>query len=171
MALSKHPHIYKAIREAIDSFGEHHHITGRQHFAPLLGFTGSNGHIQLGTYLNYTNYNPSSPHPLSVDHLAILLDELGEERNIVLDAIVKEFDFLLVPKTISPAKISDINLLVDMANIENSDVFRVVKSAMVDGEISSEESANILKEIEEAQRANAILKDRILHLAKKDTQE
>ena len=171
MALTKHPYIYKAIKEAMDSFGERHHITARQHFAPILGFTGPNGHIQVGSYLNYTSYNPAAPHPFSVDHLAVLLDELGDDRQIILDAIAREFNMVVIPKQKAKADVADINLLVDVANMENSDVFRVVKNSMSDGIIDEDERAAILKEIEEAQKANAKLKDLVLHLAtKKDAQ-
>ena len=168
MALPKTPLFYKLIDKAISSFGERHHLTARQHFAQLLGYRGDNAAIMLSTALNYTTYNPASPKPLNIDHLYVLLNELGEDRNIILDGLAAEFDMVLVPKTISPAKFSDINLLVDMANIENSDVFRVVKEAMSDGVISKNEKASILKEIEEAQKANAVLKDKVLHLASKE---
>ncbi len=164
MALTKHPYIYKAIKKAMESFGERHHITARQHFAPLLGFTGPNGHIQVGSYLNYTSYNPVAPHPFSVDHLAVLLDELGDDRKIILDAIAREFDMVVIPKQKAKADVADINLLVDVANMENSDVFRVVKESIADKVITQEEQEAILKEIEEAQKANARLKDMVLHL-------
>jgi len=82
-----------------------------------------------------------------------------------LEYIASQFDMVLVPKKQSEAKTSDINLLVDMANIENSDVFRVVKMAISDDVITQEERESILKEIEEAQKANAELKDLVLHLA------
>ena len=165
MALTKHPYIYKAIKNAMESFGEKHHITARQHFAPLLGFTGPNGHIQVGSYLNYTSYNPVAPHPFSVDHLAVLLDELGDDRKIILDAIAREFDMVVIPKQKAKADVVDINLLVDVANMENSDVFRVTKEALQDKKITINEVHNILKEIEEAQKANAQLKDMMQQLA------
>lgn len=88
--LSKTPWIYKAIDKAINAFGYSHNITARQHFAPMLGYSGNNASIQLGTALNYTTYNSTTPKPLSIDQLAILLDELGPDGKIILDAIAKE---------------------------------------------------------------------------------
>jgi cyanate lyase len=82
-----------------------------------------------------------------------------------LEYIAGLFDMVLVPKSVEKASVADINLLVDMANIENSDVFRVVKEAMADGIIDEAEQKAILKEIEDAQKANARLKDMVLHLA------
>ena len=88
-----------------------------------------------------------------------------------LEYIAGLFDMVLVKKSVEKADVADINLLVDVANMENSDVFRVVKQSMADGIIDEEERALILKEIEEAQKANAKLKDLVLHLAtKKDAQ-
>ncbi len=168
MALLKTPLFYKLIDKAISSFGERHHITARQHFAQLLGYRGDNAAIMLSTALNYTTYNPASPKPLNIDHLYVLLNELGEDRNIILDGILKEFDLVAVPKEHTKASASDINLLVDMANMENADVFRVVKMAISDNELTADEKEEILKEIEEAEKANAMLKDRVLHIATKE---
>ena len=79
--------------------------------------------------------------------------------------IAEMFDKVLVDKSLDKANVSDINLLVDIANMENSDVFRVVKESIADKVITQEEQEAILKEIEEAQKANAQLKDLVLHLA------
>ena len=171
MALPKTPLFYKLIAQAIDAFGERHHVTARSYFAPLLGYRGNNAAIMLSTALNYTTYNPASPKPLNIDHLYVLLNELGEDRNIIIDGLLKEFGLVAVKRKDEHADVADINLLVDLANIENSDVFRVVKNSMSDGIIDENERAAILKEIEEAEKANAQLKDMVLHLAtKKDAQ-
>ncbi len=82
-----------------------------------------------------------------------------------LEYLAKKFDLALIPKSQAEAKACDVNTLVDIASIENSDVFRVVKTAMADGVITEEEKAAILKEIDEAEKANALLKDKVLHLA------
>lgn len=171
MPLNKHSYLYKAIDKAINSFGERHNITARQHFAPLLGLTGENGSVQLGAYLNYTTYNPAAPKRLHIDHLAILLDELQEDRKIILDAIAKEFDMVVIPQKHADTKIHDISTLVDMANIENADVFRTVKEAIADGKITEEERAAILKEIKEAEEKAAELKDAVMLLETNPTKE
>jgi hypothetical protein len=75
---------------------------------------------------------------------------------------------MIIPKHTDEAKTSDINLLVDMASIENNDVFRVVKKAIADGVITPEEKKAILKEIDEAESANAELKDLVLRTAIKN---
>lgn len=92
MPIPKHTWFYKAVSKAITAFGNRHNITARQHFAPMLGYTGQNGDIQLGTALNCTTYNPINPKPLTIDQLSILLDELGNDRKIILDAIAKQCD-------------------------------------------------------------------------------
>ena len=165
MALPKTPLMYKLIAEAIDSFSERHNVTGRSYFAPLLSYKGQNAAIMLSTALNYTTYNPASPKPLTIDHLYVLLHELGEDRNIILDGILKEFDMVAVKRKQTQTTSADVNLLVDVANMENADVFRVTKEALQDKKITLNEVHNILKEIEEAQKANAQLKDMMQQLA------
>lgn len=81
-----------------------------------------------------------------------------------LEYIANEFDLVLIHKKEAHSTTADINLLVDIANMENSDVFRVVKESIEDNNITADEKQKILKEIEEAQKANAELKDRVLHL-------
>jgi len=85
-----------------------------------------------------------------------------------LEYIAGLFDMVLVKNSVSKADVADINLLVDVANMENSDVFRVVKESMSDGVIYEDEKAAILKEIDDANKANARLKDLVLHLARKE---
>ena len=86
-----------------------------------------------------------------------------------VEEINKEFDLIAIPRVFENAKLSDINLLVDIANIENNDVFKITKMSITNGVISSEEQEAILKEIDEAQKANARLKDMVLHIAIKNS--
>ncbi len=112
----------------------------------------------------YRQLNPNDTQmPLSIDRIMAICKLTGDYR--ILEVVGSEFDLLVIPKHEEVAKISDVNLLVDMANIENNDVFRVVKLAMADNVITPEEREAILKEIEEAEKANAELKDLVLHTA------
>lgn len=112
----------------------------------------------------YRQLNPKDTQmPLSIDRIMAICNLTSDNK--ILDVIANEFDLVLICKNQSKAKASDINVLVDMASIENNDVFRVVKQAIADGVITPEEKAAILKEIDEAQKANAELKDRVLHTA------
>ena len=118
--------------------------------------------LDTTTGVLYRQLNPKdTTMPLSIDRI-IAITKLTDDKSI-LEEIAKEFDMVLILKKQSQAKASDINLLVDMASIENNDVFRVVKQAIADGVITPEEKQQILKEIDEAQKANAQLKDRVLH--------
>ena len=162
MALPKDPFLYKLIIKAIDSFSDRHHVTGRSYFAPLLGYRGENASIMLSTALNYTTYNPATPKPLSIDQFKVLLDELGEDRNIIIDGLLREYDLIAVHKKDAQENTSDLNQLADSANMENADVFRAVKESMSDGKITQEERERIIKELEEAQKANA----QMLHFVK-----
>lgn len=85
-----------------------------------------------------------------------------------LEYIANKFDLMLIPKKKAKTDSNDINKLVDMASIENSDVFKIVKMAISDDVITPEEKELILKEIEEAERANAQLRDKIEHLMLKE---
>lgn len=90
MPLPKTPWLYRAVDNAINKFSDRHYLNGRKHFAHKLGYDGINGDIQIGSMLNTSTYNPSTPKAMSVDQLAILLDELGPDKKFILDAIAKE---------------------------------------------------------------------------------
>jgi len=121
---------------------------------------------KLGTtrgYL-YASLDPKQIHkPLSIDRIMDITKLTGDNR--IIEVIANEFDLVAICKFKEKATTKDINLLVDMASIENNDVFRVVKLAIADDVITPEEREAILKEIEEAERANAELKDMVLHTA------
>ena len=121
---------------------------------------------KLGTtkgYL-YASLDPKQIHkPLSIDRIMDITKLTGDNR--IIEVIASEFDLITICKYKARSTTSDINVLVDKANIENSDVFREVKKAIEDGVIDKEEQMSILKEIEEAQKANAELKDLVLHIA------
>jgi len=105
-------------------------------------------------------------HDLNLSEYIHLLELTGDYSS--LDYIASKLDMVLIPKKQANTNINDLNLLVDVASIENNDVFRTVKLAMADNKITESEKESILKEIDEAQKANAILKDRVLHTAIKD---
>ena len=125
---------------------------------------------ELGTTTGvlYRQLNPKDTQmPLSIDRI-IAITRLTKDHRII-EEINKEFDLIAIPRVFENAKLSDINLLVDIANIENNDVFKVTKMSIANGVISSEEQEAILKEIDEAQKANAQLKDMVLHIVIKNS--
>lgn len=124
---------------------------------------------ELGTTTGvlYRQLNPKDTQmPLSIDRVMAICKLTNDFR--ILDVVANEFDMVTVSKKQAEATTSDINLLVDMASIENNDVFRVIKKAMADDVITPEEKKEILKEIDEAQKANAELKNLVLHTAISD---
>jgi len=124
---------------------------------------------ELGTTTGvlYRQLNPKDTQmPLSIDRVMAITKLTNDNR--ILEIVASEFDLMLIEKHQDKAKASDINLLVDIASIENNDVFRVVKLAIADNIITPEEREAILKEIEEAEKANAELKDLVLHTAIQD---
>lgn len=121
---------------------------------------------ELGTTKNtlYRQLNPNDTlMPISIDRVIGITKLTGDMR--ILEAVARMFDMVVIPRKTAETDIKDINLLVDKANMENSDVFREVKQAIEDGVIDPEERKRILKEIDEAQTANAKLKDTVLHIA------
>lgn len=144
MPIAKTPWIYKAIDKAINAFGSRHNITARQHLAPLLGYTGDNGSIQLGTALNYITYNAVTPKPLSVDQLDILLEELGDDRKIILDAIAKRcdgvFNFNVEPKTSSESLKDE---LLTIAGFAGSLSSKFLEYKLNDGIIDEDEASEL----------------------------
>ena len=121
---------------------------------------------ELGTTTGvlYRQLNPKDTQmTLSIDRIMSICKLTQDFR--ILETICGDFDLIVIPKHQNEAKTSDLNLLVDMASIENNDVFRVVKQAMADGVITPQEKQQILKEIEEAENKNAEVKDFVLHIA------
>lgn len=105
---------------------------------------------------------PSAPLDFTVSEITHLMDLSGDYSP--LEYLANKYDFNLVKKECCAGTLARINALVDNAMMENQDVFRVVKVAMEDGEISDDEKREILKEIEEAEKANAELKAKVLDL-------
>lgn len=121
---------------------------------------------ELGTTTGvlYRQLNPKDTQmPLSIDRVMAICKLTNDFR--ILEVVANEFGMVTVQKKQAQAKVSDINLLVDIASMENNDVFNVVKRAIADDVITPQEREAILKEIDEAQKANAELKDLVLHTA------
>lgn len=103
---------------------------------------------------------------MSITEFVHFLELTGDYA--ALEYIANKFDCVLVHKLEAHSNNTNINMLVDAANIENAEVFKAVKIAMLDGEITHEERDFILKEIDEAQKANAELKDLMQHIGSKE---
>ena len=67
-------------------------------------------------------------------------------------------EYIAIPKKVSVPDTKDITILVSMAMKENNDVFNEAQKDLADGKIDAKEKASILKELEEAQKANANLR-------------
>lgn len=121
--------------------------------------------MQLGTLEN--KLKPSYDNgDMTITEFMHFLELTGDMS--ALEYIASKFEMVLVHKHTSHSEISNINILVDAANIENGDVFRVIKCALLDGVITKIERQMILKEIDEADRANAELRDIIINLNPKE---
>ena len=105
--------------------------------------------------------------PLSIDRI-IAITKLTNDKRII-EEINKEFDLVSVPIVKENSTISNINILVDIANIENNDVFKIIKKVLEDDKITIAEEEEVLKEIYEAEKANAMLKDSVFHTITKDS--
>ena len=69
------------------------------------------------------------------------------------------FDLIAVPKEIQiQCDAKKVSIYADNAQIESNEVFSTAKKAIADGKVTIEEKENILKEIEESERATAELK-------------
>ncbi|RLE41464.1 hypothetical protein DRJ16_06265, partial [Candidatus Woesearchaeota archaeon] len=122
-------------------------LQARAHFAPLLGYRGPNGHVQVSGMLNHTTYNPTNPKRMSVDQLAVLLYEIDDiDRERLLEAIVDEFGYNLCRAP--EASLGDIalaNVLRMTLGIDGShgDLARTIADALEDGEIDDNEKDRI----------------------------
>jgi len=115
---------------------------------------------ELGTTKGYL-YKQMDPncdsHPLSIDRL--LMITYITKDNEILKTIAEEFDMVLVEKQKIRCNIGDIDETADKANIKSGDLFKCVKMSISDGIIDKKEKRAILKEINEAERINALLKE------------
>ena len=143
MSLQKQRFIYKAVAEAIDAFGERHHLQARAHFAPILGFRGPNGHVQVSSMLNTTSYNPANPKRMSVDQLATLLHELDEpDRRFVLEKFAEEYGYNICKapeakrEPVGAFELFKMVLEIDGAH---GSFARTLKDAVEDGVVDDEE--------------------------------
>ena len=124
--------------------------------------------LETTTGVLYRQLNPKDTQmPLSIDRI-IAITKLTNDKRII-EEINKEFDLVSVPIVKENSTISNINILVDIANIENNDVFKIIKKAVEDEIITDDEKNEILKEIYEAQKANTILKEGVLNTQTKDS--
>ena len=124
--------------------------------------------LETTTGVLYRQLNPKDTQmPLSIDRI-IAITKLTNDKRII-EEINKEFDLVSVPIVKENSTISNINILVDIANIENNDVFKIIKKAVEDKIITNDEKNEILKEIYEAQKANTILKEGVLNTQTKDS--
>lgn len=145
MPLQKHPWLYKAVDIAINTFGTKHNITARQHIAPEIGLTGENGSIQLGAKLNYTTYNPITPKSLSSDELIVIMDTIGPESKIILDAFAKEyggvFTFNIDPNATTSESLKDKLLMI--SSISGALASKFLEHKNDDGVIDEMEAAEL----------------------------
>lgn len=150
--------IYEVAHEVVYEYMKKNEIKKIDEVAAKIGTTSG---------VLYRRLNPEdTTMPLSIDSVISITKLTGDLR--IIEAMGNQFNQVMICKKQATAKTSDINLLVDIANMENADVFSVVKRAIADDVITPEEREAILKEIDEAQKANAVLKDRVLHIAIKD---
>ena len=124
--------------------------------------------LETTTGVLYRQLNPKDTQmPLSIDRI-IAITKLTNDKRII-EEINKEFNLITIPETSYKSTSRDLNILVDISNIENNDVFKIIKKAVEDEKITVSEKEEILKEIYEADKANAILKDGVLHTETKDS--
>lgn len=90
------------------------------------------------------------------DHFIDISGDVAE-----LEYRANKHGYTLIKKNNDVSSILDISNLADKACFENNDVFKAIKISAADGAIDKEEIELILKEIEEAESANAILRARI----------
>jgi len=146
-------HVYEVAQMVVKEYMDEHHVK-IDHVASLLGTTKG--------YL-YAGLDPSqTTKPLSIDRIIAITKLTGD--NSILDAVVKQFDLILVNKIEAQASVLDLNVLVDRASIENNDVFREAKVDLSDGVIDAEEKKRIIKELDEADKANAELRSRVMSI-------
>lgn len=115
----------------------------------------------------YSMLDPNQPNATLSINKIIEITKLTSDTRII-EAIAHEAGMLAIQNTQVTVTLSDINALTDMANIEGADVFKEVKLALADGEITQDEKNIALKEIKEAQEAYAALENNVKNLKVKE---
>jgi len=171
MALPKTPWLYRSVDNAINKFSDRHYLNGRKHFAHKLGYDGVNGDIQIGTMLNTSTYNPANPKSMSVDQLAILFEELGPDKKVILDAIAKAcdgvFNFNVDSKTNSESLKDELLTIAAFAGNLSS---KFLEYKLNDG-IIDEDEANELECVAYETRQHLIAFEEMVKKHKKEQEE
>ena len=166
--IEKPAHIYKAIAEALKSFGDRHYVNARGHMADALGLRGPNAAIQLSNILNYKTYNPLCPKALKIGQLAIILEELDQKDVAhIMNAMCEPHGLVCVPKEFCVVEGFSFHEAADSAMLESDDAFSTTKLALRDKTLSEDELEAIIKESKEAEEAHYTLRQ----MAKKRLKE
>ena len=158
--IEKPIHIYKALTEAIEAWGRRHNIDPRAHLASVLGYGGETPSILLSNKLNYTS--GTSAKFVKLSERDIIFQQLDtEDVMYVYNAELAPFGLMAVEKIDSTLDVVCFHEAVDNAMMESDDVFKVSKLALRDETLDKEELQAICKELDEADMANARLREMV----------
>jgi hypothetical protein len=142
--MTKQHALYRSISRAIDAYGDRHHITAREYFAPLLGYRGPTAAVQFSSALN-----PNSDNPLSIDRYDAILREIDERgRAELLSTLAKQHGYRLCPGS-EPMEPSERDIVSMILGLDQSHgrLAKEIREAIEDGEIDSTEARRITMRI------------------------
>jgi len=150
--------LYKAFGEAVDNFNTRHNLK-RQYLADEIGYIGKNSSILFSNALN-----PNSTTGLSDEKKCSLLHSLDEEARVVFfEEFMRQFG--LRPTKLSAPKfdctIVKFSQMVDLAQMDSDDSWRVSKMALQDGKLEESELEEIIRSTKQSIKRY----EEILHLA------
>ncbi|MFA6691333.1 MAG: hypothetical protein WCR98_05055 [Saccharofermentanales bacterium] len=134
--------LYTAFTKAVDDFNTRHHLC-RGHLAAELGYSGENAAIQFSNALSPKNNDKT----INDEKKYLLLHALDDQARMVF---FREWmlQFGLQPSVLQVSAVctSDFHTVIDDAEIEISEAFRVTKMALKDQTLDEEELEAIIKE-------------------------
>jgi len=95
-------------------------------------------------------------HDLTLMEFINILGTTGDYSS--LEFIASHFNKMVIDKNVSLCGAKRLNNLADEAIVDESDVFRTIKSALTDSIIDEQEKQQILKELDKADSTNASIR-------------
>lgn len=138
--------LYTALTKAVDDFNTRHHLC-RGHLAAALGYHGENAAIQFSNALNPRN----SDKTINDEKKYLLLHALDQKAvKLFFTEWMRQFSLKPVEVGVPCISIGNLETVIDDAQMESGEAFRVTKMALRDETLTKEELEAIIKENKEA---------------------
>jgi len=140
----KNTFLLDKIKEAIRSFSNRKNVTGYPYFAEKLGFSERRGQDILSKL-----FSDKTEKYLKVDELIIILDNLEEDRKIILQSLLQRYDYSLVDKYRNLSNLTDFKDVLLKITAKNGDLINSFYDAISDNKLTPKEKKELQEKIKE----------------------